>query len=127
VPEEKLSRRLPCSVAPHPAACTRARQLLLELAEAAGLGGKIQAMFEGQHINSTEDRAVLHTALRAPRDAVAHDSGRNVVPEVWSVLDKISSFSGGWGFTVAAVGAATSSAEPRQAPGRTTRSAAALA
>lgn len=53
-------------------------------------------MFCGEHINSTEDRAVLHTALRAPRDAVVQDRGQNVVPEVWAVLDKIRAFTGGW-------------------------------
>ena len=50
-------------------------------------------MFSGEHINSTEDRAVLHVALRAARDDVILDQGTNVVPEVWSVLDKIKSFS----------------------------------
>ena len=58
-------------------------------------------MFAGEHINSTEDRAVLHVALRAPRDAVIQDKGQNVVPEVWAVLDKIKAFaeeirSGNW-------------------------------
>ena len=57
---------------------------------------KIDAMFGGQHINATEDRAVLHVALRAPRDAVIEDAGKNVVPEVWEVLDRIKAFSGGW-------------------------------
>lgn len=71
-------------------------QLLLDLAGAAGVPAKVQAMFAGEHINGTEDRAVLHTALRAPRDAVVQDRGQNVVPEVWAVLDKIRAFSGGW-------------------------------
>ena len=71
-------------------------QLLLALAEAAGVRSKIDAMFGGQHINATEDRAVLHVALRAPRDAVIEDAGKNVVPEVWEVLDRIKAFSGGW-------------------------------
>lgn len=44
-------------------------------------------------INSTENRAVLHVALRAPRDKVIQSDGKNVVPEVWSVLDKIKEFS----------------------------------
>ncbi len=70
-------------------------QLLLDLANAAGVPDKVKAMFAGEHINSTEDRAVLHTALRAPRDAVVQDRGANVVPEVWAVLDKIRAFSGG--------------------------------
>ena len=46
-------------------------QLLLDLARAAGLQGKVADMFSGKHINSTEDRAVLHVALRAPREAVS--------------------------------------------------------
>jgi hypothetical protein len=71
-------------------------QLLLELADAAGVEDKVKALFSGQHINATEDRAVLHPALRAPRDAVFEDGGKNVVPEVWEVLDKIKAFSGGW-------------------------------
>ena len=49
-------------------------QLLLNLAERAKLRTKMNAMFSGEHINSTEDRAVLHTALRAPRDDVSHES-----------------------------------------------------
>lgn len=44
-------------------------------------------------INSTENRSVLHVALRAPRDAVIQSDGKNVVPEVWKVLDKIKEFS----------------------------------
>uniref|UniRef100_A0A0V0IIZ4 Glucose-6-phosphate isomerase n=1 Tax=Solanum chacoense TaxID=4108 RepID=A0A0V0IIZ4_SOLCH len=50
-------------------------------------------MFNGEHINSTENRSVLHVALRAPRDAVINSDGKNVVPEVWHVLDKIRDFS----------------------------------
>jgi hypothetical protein len=72
-------------------------QLLLELAAAADVRGKIDAMFSGARINSTEGRAVLHAALRAPRDAVMEEAGKNVVPEVWAVLDKIKAFTGGWG------------------------------
>ncbi|KAI7835527.1 hypothetical protein COHA_010573 [Chlorella ohadii] len=68
-------------------------KLLLELAEAADLRGKVDALFSGKHINSTEDRAVLHPALRAPREAVIEDAGKNVVPEVWAVLDKIKAFT----------------------------------
>ena len=68
-------------------------QLLLDLANKAGLQEKIQAMFSGAHINSTEDRAVLHVALRASRDAVIEDRGANVVPLVYQVLDKIKCFS----------------------------------
>ncbi|KFM26642.1 Glucose-6-phosphate isomerase, cytosolic B [Auxenochlorella protothecoides] len=68
-------------------------QLLLALAEKAGVKTKIDAMFAGQHINTTEDRAVLHVALRAKRNQVITDAGKNVVPEVWEVLDKIKAFS----------------------------------
>lgn len=44
-------------------------------------------------INSTEDRSVLHIALRAARDSVFHSDGKNVVPDVWHVLEKINDFS----------------------------------
>lgn len=66
---------------------------LLKLAEAAHLKEKIDRMFSGKRINSTEDRPVLHVALRAPRDAVIQCEGKNVVPDVWQVLDKIRDFS----------------------------------
>ncbi|XP_050217981.1 glucose-6-phosphate isomerase, cytosolic [Mercurialis annua] len=66
---------------------------LYNLAEAAHLKEKIHRMFNGERINSTEDRSVLHVALRAPRDAVINSDGKNVVPDVWSVLDKIKDFS----------------------------------
>ncbi|PON40480.1 Phosphoglucose isomerase (PGI) [Parasponia andersonii] len=66
---------------------------LFKLAEAANLKQKINRMFAGEHINSTEDRSVLHVALRAPRDAVIQSDGKNVVPDVWKVLDKIQEFS----------------------------------
>ncbi|KAK9822696.1 hypothetical protein WJX81_002499 [Elliptochloris bilobata] len=68
-------------------------ELLYKLAERAKLKEKIEAMFNGEHINVTEDRAVLHVALRAPRDAVIEADGKNVVPDVWAVLDKIKAFS----------------------------------
>ena len=68
-------------------------KLLLELAETSQLRQKIQAMFEGQHINATEDRAVLHTALRAPRNKSIVVDGRNVTPDVHLVLDQIKEFS----------------------------------
>jgi Phosphoglucose isomerase len=55
--------------------------------------GKRDAMFSGEHVNMTEDRAALHTALRASRKQVVKDEGKNVVPEVWQVLDKIRKFS----------------------------------
>jgi glucose-6-phosphate isomerase len=67
--------------------------LLLALAEKAGVAERYQAMVSGQKINSTEDRAVLHTALRAPRDAVVEVDGHNVVPDVHEVLDRMSAFS----------------------------------
>ncbi|CAG7861680.1 unnamed protein product [Brassica rapa] len=66
---------------------------LLNLAKAAQLPEKISRMFNGEHINSTENRSVLHVALRAPKDAVIKADGKNVVPEVWNVLDKIKDFS----------------------------------
>jgi glucose-6-phosphate isomerase len=68
-------------------------RLLLALAERAGLRERIEAMFTGKKINVTEDRAVLHVALRAPRDEVIEVDGRNVVPEVHQVLDKMASFA----------------------------------
>jgi glucose-6-phosphate isomerase len=68
-------------------------RLLYKLAEAANLRGKIDAMFSGAHINNTEDRAVLHVASRAPRDAQIMVDGSNVVPDVHAVLDKIKAFT----------------------------------
>lgn len=68
-------------------------ELLMKLAEAAGLRGKIDAMFNGEHINVTEDRAALHVATRARRDQKIVVDGRDVVPDVWEVLDKIKGFS----------------------------------
>ncbi|MBV8053193.1 MAG: glucose-6-phosphate isomerase [Acidobacteriaceae bacterium] len=68
-------------------------KLLLQLAEESGLRGRIDAMFSGEKINITEKRAVLHVALRAPRDASILVDGKNVVPEVHSVLDKMADFS----------------------------------
>jgi glucose-6-phosphate isomerase len=67
--------------------------LLRELAEATDVAGLRDAMFRGEKINTTEDRAVLHTALRAPRDAVIEVDGENVVPAVHAVLDKMTTFS----------------------------------
>ncbi len=69
-------------------------KLLIELAHECGLLRKIEAMFHGDKINLTEKRAVLHVALRAPRDAVINVDGQNVVPEVHAVLDKMSTFAG---------------------------------
>jgi glucose-6-phosphate isomerase len=68
-------------------------KLLLELAEQSGLRARIDAMFRGDKINITEDRAVLHVALRAPRDASIVVDGRNVVPDVHAVLDKMANFA----------------------------------
>ena len=68
-------------------------RLLLELAEESGLRERIDAMFRGDKINITENRAVLHVALRAPKDATIVVDGKNVVPEVHAVLDKMSNFS----------------------------------
>ncbi|WP_455354242.1 glucose-6-phosphate isomerase [Streptomyces sp. SYSU K217416] len=75
--------------------------LLRELAAATGVAELRDAMFRGEKINTTEDRAVLHTALRAPRDAVIEVDGENVVPAVHAVLDKMAGFadqvrSGAW-------------------------------
>ena len=67
--------------------------LLLELAEESGLRERIDAMFRGDKINITENRAVLHVALRAPKDTTIVVDGKNVVPEVHAVLDKMSNFS----------------------------------
>ncbi|WP_129769736.1 glucose-6-phosphate isomerase [Streptomyces sp. L-9-10] len=67
--------------------------LLRELAAATGVAELRDAMFRGEKINTTEDRAVLHTALRAPRDAVIEVDGENVVPAVHAVLDKMSAFA----------------------------------
>jgi glucose-6-phosphate isomerase len=69
-------------------------RLLVALAEERGLRALIEAMFRGEKINNTEDRAALHAALRAPRDAVVIVDGENVVPEVHRVLDRMASFSG---------------------------------
>jgi glucose-6-phosphate isomerase len=75
--------------------------LLVELAEQSGLRERIDAMFRGEKINVTENRAVLHVALRAPRGASIVVDGKNVVPEVHAVLDKMAEFvnrirSGQW-------------------------------
>jgi glucose-6-phosphate isomerase len=66
---------------------------LFALAERAGLRDRITAMFEGKHINTTEDRAVLHTALRLPRDARLVVDGQDVVADVHEVLDRMGAFS----------------------------------
>eukprot|EP00246_Nothoceros_aenigmaticus_P013046 TRINITY_DN4315_c0_g1_i1.p1 TRINITY_DN4315_c0_g1~~TRINITY_DN4315_c0_g1_i1.p1 ORF type:complete len:648 (-),score=108.69 TRINITY_DN4315_c0_g1_i1:700-2643(-) len=66
---------------------------LLALAKEANLKEKIEDMFAGKHMNSTEGRAVLHVALRAPREKVISNDGKNIVPDVWEVLDKIKDFT----------------------------------
>jgi glucose-6-phosphate isomerase len=76
-------------------------KLLVQLANQSGLRERITAMFNGEKINLTENRSVLHVALRAPRDAIVIVDGKNIVPEVHSVLDKMGDFanhvrSGDW-------------------------------
>jgi glucose-6-phosphate isomerase len=68
-------------------------RLLLQLAEESGLRARIDAMFHGEKINITEKRAVLHVALRAPRGTSIVVDGKNVVPEVHAVLDRMADFS----------------------------------
>jgi glucose-6-phosphate isomerase len=68
-------------------------RLLVALARERGLPERIEAMFSGERINVTENRAVLHVALRAPRDAVIEVDGENVVPKVHEVLDRMSAFA----------------------------------
>ena len=68
-------------------------RLLLALADASGLRERIDAMFSGEKINVSEHRAVLHVALRAPRDATILVDGHNVVPDVHEILDKMADFS----------------------------------
>ncbi len=76
-------------------------QLLRRLAEECGLAARIEAMFRGDRINVTENRAVLHVALRAPRGATINVDGANVVPQVHAVLERMTDFanavrSGSW-------------------------------
>ena len=68
-------------------------KLLLQLAEESGLRSRIDAMFRGEKINVTEQRAVLHVALRAPKGQSIIVDGEDVVPQVHAVLDKMSDFS----------------------------------
>jgi glucose-6-phosphate isomerase len=68
--------------------------LLFRLAEEAGLRARIDAMFRGEKINFTENRAVLHTALRAPKGTSIIVDGEDLVPKVHAVLDKMADFSG---------------------------------
>ena len=80
-------------------------KLLLALAEECGLADRIAAMFRGERINTTENRAVLHVALRAPRGEKILLDGKDVVPAVHEVLDRMAKFadrvrSGKWlGYT----------------------------
>src|SRR4029078_5954150 len=76
-------------------------RLLLQLAEESGLRAHIDAMFRGDRINVSENRSVLHVALRAPKGSELIVDGRNVVDDVHAVLDKMSAFadrirSGDW-------------------------------
>ena len=68
-------------------------KLLIELAQESGLQSRIDAMFRGEKINTTEKRAVLHVALRAPKGASIVVDGEDVVPQVHAVLDKMADFS----------------------------------
>src|SRR6476620_11813104 len=68
-------------------------KLLIELAEQSGLRARIDAMFRGEKINTTENRAVLHVALRAPKGASILVDSKNVVQEVHAVLDKMAEFA----------------------------------
>jgi glucose-6-phosphate isomerase len=79
----------------------RTIDLLVQLAEESGLARRIEAMFRGEHINVTENRPVLHVALRLPRTASLVVDGHDVVPDVHEVLDRMSAFaervrSGDW-------------------------------
>ncbi|MFN6549804.1 glucose-6-phosphate isomerase [Mycolicibacterium septicum] len=71
----------------------RTLELLADLARAAGLEARRDAMFAGEHINTSEDRAVLHTALRLPADATLTVDGQNVVADVHEVLDRMGGFT----------------------------------
>ena len=68
-------------------------KLLIDLARAARLEDRRDQMFAGVHINTSEDRAVLHTALRLPRDAQLTVDGQNVVADVHKVLDAMGDFT----------------------------------
>ena len=72
---------------------TETLQLLVQLAEERDLAGRRAAMFRGDHINVSEDRAVLHTALRLPKSATLHVDGQDVVKDVHEVLDRMAAFS----------------------------------
>jgi len=72
---------------------TETMELLLSLAESADLKPWIEAMFTGEKINATENRAVLHVALRSPKDAVIEVDGENIIPKVHAVLEQMEAFS----------------------------------
>ena len=72
---------------------TETLQLLVQLAEERDLAGRRAAMFRGDHINVSEDRAVLHTALRLPKSATLHVDGQDVVKDVHEVLDRMGAFA----------------------------------
>ena len=72
---------------------TETMQLLIQLAEERDLAGHREAMFRGDHINVSEDRAVLHTALRLPKGATLHVDGQDVVHDVHEVLDRMGTFA----------------------------------
>jgi len=67
-------------------------ELLIRLADESGLAGRRDAMFRGEHINVSEDRAVLHVALRMPRDRSLVVDGQDVVKQVHEVLDRMARF-----------------------------------
>ena len=71
----------------------RNAQAAVQLAEESGLRDRIDAMFRGEKINVTENRAVLHVALRAPKGSRSSSTAKNVVPEVHAVLDKMAAFA----------------------------------
>jgi glucose-6-phosphate isomerase len=73
--------------------CDKTLKLLIELAEQSGLRARIDAMFRGDKINVTENRAVLHVALRAPKGSSILVDGKNVVPEIHAELDKMADFA----------------------------------
>src|SRR5215471_1852239 len=68
-------------------------KLLFQLATESGLKERMDSMFKGEKINITEKRAVLHVALRAPKDAAIEVDGENVVPQVHEVLDRMADFA----------------------------------
>lgn len=77
------------------AVTAQSRALLLELAESAGLAGQRDAMFAGEAINTTENRAVLHTALRAPKGHRVLVDGQDVMPAIHETLDRLAAFAAG--------------------------------